>query len=315
MDAVCATGQHVDATRAYLTDEGHELILPLARRRALRPMMVASSMPFGWGTGGLLSSRGSLTDGEVAAVVRDLVSQDALFIGVRPNPLRARPWATAVPNGTVRTAHMFQSIDLTVGFDAIWNRRLPATVRSHCRKAERRGITIECDDTGRLIPVFDYLYRRSVARWASQQHEPLWLAEWRANRRDPPEKFRSVARGFGPACRVWMAWKGDRPVASMIALCQGHQCIMWRAAMDKDAIKGTGANELLNARAIEQACDEGHRFFHLGESAPSSSLAHNKAKFGADELHYTGFRFERLPLTAADQLLRRQVKWVIGFRD
>lgn len=41
----------------------------------------------------------------------------------------------------------------------------------------------------------------------------------------------------------------------------------------------------------------------------------NKRGFGAKEAHYTGYRFERIPLTAADRLLRRQVKRVIGFRD
>jgi hypothetical protein len=53
----------------------------------------------------------------------------------------------------------------------------------------------------------------------------------------------------------------------------------------------------------------------MGESAPSSPLARNKRAFGAEEEHYMGYRFERLPLTAADQFLRRQVKKVIRFRD
>jgi hypothetical protein len=37
--------------------------------------------------------------------------------------------------------------------------------------------------------------------------------------------------------------------------------------------------------------------------------------FGAKEAHCTGYRFERIPLTAADRFLRGQVKRVIGFRD
>jgi hypothetical protein len=91
--------------------------------------------------------------------------------------------------------------------------------------------------------------------------------------------------------------------------------MMWRAAMDKKAVRGTGANELLRRLSIEEACDSGHRYFHLGESAPSSELARNKRGFGAEEAHYTGYRLERLPLTAADQFLRRHVKRVIRFRD
>jgi hypothetical protein len=85
--------------------------------------------------------------------------------------------------------------------------------------------------------------------------------------------------------------------------------------MDKDVAAGTGANELLYRLAIEEACQSGRRFFHFGESAPSSPLARFKQGFGAEAMHCTAYRFERLPLTAADQFLRRQVKRAIKFRD
>jgi hypothetical protein len=32
-------------------------------------------------------------------------------------------------------------------------------------------------------------------------------------------------------------------------------------------------------------------------------------------VHYAGYRFERVPLTAVDRFLRGQVKRVIGFRE
>jgi hypothetical protein len=101
----------------------------------------------------------------------------------------------------------------------------------------------------------------------------------------------------------------------MVVLTHGDHSTMWRAAMNKEAIKGTGASELAHRLAIEEACDSGHRFFHLGDSAPSSALARNKRGFGGQEAHYTGYRFERLPITAADRFVRRQIKRVIRFRD
>jgi hypothetical protein len=85
--------------------------------------------------------------------------------------------------------------------------------------------------------------------------------------------------------------------------------------MDKDVAAKAGANELLHRMAIEEACAAGHRFFHLGESAPDSSLARNKRAFGAEEWYSTSYNFERLPVTAVDRFLRRQVKRMIGFRD
>jgi CelD/BcsL family acetyltransferase involved in cellulose biosynthesis len=295
--------------------DGHQLILPLARRRVPGMPVAASSMPFGWGTGGLISSRGRVSAEDVAAVVADVALDHALFIGVRPSPATAAAWAAGVPKDALRTPHMTQTVDLSGGFDAVWKHRFASTVRSHCRKAERRGVTVQRDDVGRLIPVFDALYRCSVQRWASQQHEPKWLAQWRARRRDPLQKFQTVAERLGTACRVWVASRFGQPVASMIVLVHGHHSMMWRAAMDKEAARGSGASELLHSLAIEEACAAGHRFFHLGESAPSSLLARNKRGFGGEEIHYTGYRFERLPMTAADRFLRRQVKRVLRFRD
>jgi hypothetical protein len=85
--------------------------------------------------------------------------------------------------------------------------------------------------------------------------------------------------------------------------------------MDKSAARGTGANELLHRLAIEEACKSGQRFYHMGDSTPASALARNKRGFGAKDEGYAGYRFERLPLTAADQFVRRQVKRAIKFRD
>jgi hypothetical protein len=315
MDCVSASGRYEDATRAYATEDGRELVLPLARQRRPGPLGVLHSMPFGWGTGGLIAPRESARADEIAGIAADLATQPAVLIGVRPSPGMADAWFQGVPVGVVRTHHMSQTVDLSGGFDAVWSKGFSSTVRSHCRKAERRGVTVERDDTGRLMTVFDALYRMSVDRWARQQHEPLWLARWRAERRDPAEKFQTVAERLGPACRVWVAWRAGEPLAAMVVLAHGHHSTMWRAAIDKEAVRGTGAQELIHRQAFEEACNSGHRFFHLGDSAPTSPLARNKRGFGAEDVHYEGYRFERVPLTAADRFLRRQVKRVIGFRD
>jgi hypothetical protein len=314
MDCICASGRYVDASRAYRAADGHELVLPLARRRLAGRAGPVSSMPFGWGTGGLVSSRGWVSADDVAGVVADLERQLSILIAVRPSPATAEAWAVSVPDGAVRTPYMSQTVDLSGGFDEVWN-GFAATVRSHCRKAGRRGVTAERDDTGRLMPVFDALYRTSVDRWASQQHEPRVIAHWRAIHRDPPEKFRAVAQRLGRACHVWVAWRAGEPIAALVVLAHGNHTTMWRAAMNKEAVRGTGATELLHQLAIEEACTSGRRFYHLGDSAPCSGVARHKRGYGATDASYAGYRLERLPVTAVDEFVRRQAKRVIGFRD
>ncbi len=316
LDCVCAAGRYEDATRAYRTRDGRQLVLPLARwPRIPDTASIEGSMPHGWGTGGIVCSGGSLTAADVAAVSAELSVRRALRVAVRPSPAAESAWRAGVPGHVVRVPQTSQTVDLSGGFEHVSAHLFSSRVRRACRKAERLQVSVESDDTGRLIGVFDALYRMSVARWAEQQNEPLRLAQWRARVRDPRHKFETVARRLGPACRVWVAWRAGEAAAANVVLSHGAHRTYWRGAMDKNVVAGTGANELLHRRAIEDACGSGALFYHMGEAAPSSSLAHFKLGFGAVEEQHSGYRFERLPLTAADAFVRHQVKRVLRFRD
>lgn len=316
LDCVCASGRYEDATRAYRDGDGRQLVLPLARWRRLRgAAAIEGSMPFGWGTGGIVCSEGSVTAMDVAAVSAELCERRALRVALRPSPAADSAWRAGVPARAVRIPHMSQTVDLSGGFEHVSAHRFSSRVRRACRKAERLQVTVESDDGGRLVGVFDALYRKSVVRWAEQQHEPVRLAQWRASVRDPRHKFETVARRLGPACRVWVAWRAGEPAAAIIVLSHGVHRTYWRGAMDREVAAGSGANELLHRRAIEDACLSGASFYHMGEAAPSSSLAHFKLGFGAVEQQHAAYRFERVPLTAADAFVRRQVKRVLRFRD
>lgn len=317
LDCLCASGRYEDATRAYRTADGRTLVLPLARLRKLPAVAtMESSMPFGWSTGGLVCSGGRLGPEDVASVTEELLSRRPLRMAVRPSPAADHVWAAGAGSRFLRTRHMSQTLDLREGFDHVWKHKFSKGVRGRCRKAGRKELSVEWDDTGgRLIPVFDALYRKSVARWAEQQHEPLRLARWRAERRDPQSKFQVVAERLGAACRVWVSWHSGEPGAAIVVLSHGGHSTYWRGAMDREVVASTGANELLHQLAIEDACRAGRRFYHMGESAPGSSLARFKRGFGADEAHFAGYRYERVPLSATDEFVRRQVKKVLKFRD
>ncbi len=315
MDCLSATGHWTDVTRAYLADDGRELVLPLAGWRSSDGASpIAASMPFGWGTGGVLCLAGRLSATDVAAVVRDLYRERPVRATLRPSPAMEPAWTSGVPEHVRRTRHMSQSVGLADGFSAV-SGRFSSSVRRNVHKAERGPITVEWDEGPRLIPVFDALYRISVARWAERQHEPRTLAQWRARRRDPPSKFWLVAERLGAACRVGVAWRAGQPAAAIIVLTHAEHSTYWRGAMDQALAARTGANELLHWMAIKHACRAGHRWYHMGDSAPASSLAEFKRRFGAEAEHYTGYRLERWPLSSAEELLRTGVKRLLRFRD
>jgi CelD/BcsL family acetyltransferase involved in cellulose biosynthesis len=314
LDSICAKAGCADASRFYETADGRQFLLPLVRRSGLpSPLTPAASLPASWGIGGLIAS-GSTSTEDIALIFADLARLPFLSISIRPNPRLGPIWAAAQPPKAIAIPRLAHVLDLEGGFDHVWTKRFKKETRSQVRKAERAGVVVESDATGRLLPVFYNLLHRSVERWARQQHEPLWLARWRAQQRDPLHKFQFIAKHLGEACRIWVAWVNGQPAAASMVLQYGNVNDS-RGAMDKELAAPTCANDLLQKLTIEEACRAGCRYYHLGESGMSASLAHYKERFGAVAYPYAEYRLERLPISRMDQALRRLVKRLIGFKD
>jgi Acetyltransferase (GNAT) domain len=314
VDALCADGSHEDASLLYQAADGGRFLLPLVRRRGPWPQALGprASMPHAWGMGGLLSARRPAR-GDLTGMAAGLAADPAIRTSIRPNPLHAELWSSVRPWAAAAIPRRAHVLDLEGGPDRIW-RGFHQSARRGVRKAERSGLEVECDTTGRLVPVFHRLLRTSTERWASQQHEPARLARFRAQRRDPVEKFERLAAALGEAMRVWVAWKDGEPAASILVL-RGTNASYTRGAMEKELAGPTHANDLLQWLAIQDAIGAGCRTYHLGESGWSTGLSRFKEKLGARPVPYSEFRFERLPLTRADGIARGLVKRALRFKD
>jgi hypothetical protein len=313
-DCICAFGRYDDASRLYELPGGRRLVLPLIRHRDL-PGRFASeaSLPAGWEPCGIVAP-GGLEVAEAVAVLRDLAGRASVRTTLRPGPLQASVWAAARPPRAVVVPRLAHTLDLDGGFGRVWTERFTGAARTAVRKAQRSRITIERDTSGRLVPVVQKLYELSLDRWARQQHEPTRLARWRARRRDPARKLELITRMLGEACRLWVAWHDGRPAAA-IAVLQTTNASYARGMMDKELAGPTRANYLLHQLAIEEACDAGCRYYDMGESGASPSLAQFKTRFGARPRPHADYHLERLPLTALDRHARSVVKRLIGFRE
>lgn len=313
---MCADGRYVDASRLYETAGGRRVVLPMVRRAHTAGRTgIYQSMPVSWGFGGLVTDT-PVTPALVSSVVDDLVSQRALRIHVRPNPLHAQAWAGAMagrPGVTVVPARA-HVLDLSGDFDAVWQHRFRSSTRTQVRRAEHLGVEVETDATGRLLPEFYELLRKSTARWAAHQNEPLALARLRLAGRDPFRKFQLMADSLGEACQVSVARYHGRPAAAIVVL-QGRNAHYTRGAMDEAIAGPTQANRLLHKTAIEDACRRGCLSYHMGESGASDGLSQFKSRFGAVAHSYAEYWIETLPLSRADQWIRRATKRAIGFRE
>lgn len=315
LDCICATGTYADASRLYELPDGQQLLLPMARRiGALGIGGVEASLPVPWGIGGVLARRPP-DAADIAAVATDLRARPVLRTSVRPNPRRGAVWAAADVTGAVAIPRRAHVLELADGFDHWWHHTLKSRTRGKVRKAERAGVTVECDTSGQLLPAFHDLYLRSVTRWAERQHEPTGLAHWRARRSDPLERLQRAATALGEHFQLWIARLDGDPVAGIIVLRGANAAHYTRGAMDVDRAGPAEANYLLFRHAIEDACRDGVARLHMGESGSSSSLAFFKERFGAVAHDYAEYRFERLPVTRADRAVRTLVKRVVGFED
>ena len=312
VDAICAAGRFTDATRLYEFGDGRRFVLPLVRRTGPAGAIGQLwSLPRSWGPGGLVGPH--LDPDLVGQVVDDLASLPAVRVVVRPDPAREQWHKVAVHpkvHASPRRAHL---LDLADGLDGV-RARLPALTRRNLRTAERRGVRVEVDHTGRLLPVYHRLYDLSVRRWAATQNEPVALARRRAARRDPIGKFDVIAQHLGKAFRHYVAFDGDTPAAAIIVLF-GRTASYLRGAMDRDVAARVRANDLLHWTAIQDACAAGCTSYHLHETGASQSLARFKERLGAVSVEYCDYRIERFPLTKLDTALRSVVKKAIGFHD
>ncbi len=315
LECLLAGGGYEDASRLYTFADGQQLLMPIVKRRGLPgPLAVQASWPHAWGIGDVLARRTPRPE-ELRAVFADLAERPFLSLNLSPNPLRRDLWQSALPEGVTRVPRREHVLDLSGGFDAVWRERFLSKTRNKVRKAQKLGVVVETDSTGRLIPVFYDLLRRSVDRWALQQSEPRWLSHLRTSSRDPEHKFEAMARILGDACRVRVAWFERQPVAATIVLLGEHNADYIRGAMDKRLAGPVKANDLLQSVAIQEACEAGCRYYHMGESAWSENLSNFKERFGARAYEHHEYRLERLPLTRMDRALREVVKRAIGFED
>lgn len=312
-DAMCATGRFTDVSRLYETDLGRHLVVPLLRRvYAGGAAIFDGSNPKFCGVGGVLACDGP-TPGEIAAVFADLERQRTLSQSILPHPMLAEAWAAAAPSSATAIPRRAHLIDLSDGWDAVWSKSFAKSTRSGVRRAARRGVTVRRGTGGELVPEFYHLLEHAASRWARLQHEPHWLAIRRLHHRDPLAKFQALGRFLGDRCRVWVASVDGRPAAASVVL-QGANAYDSRAAMDED-LTSYRANDLLLQHTIKDACEAGCRYYYMGESGDSASLAQFKERFGAKGYPYFEYRMERLPLSRAEQEIKQAVKRAIGFKD
>ena len=301
-DAVLASGVYTDVSLLYEFSSGRQVLMPMVQRRWRTPLEpTAASWPHRWGAGGPISRGGETGPAEAAAVLGHVARRDMFGAEIHLSHVSKPLWLNAAPQFRI-VKEPYYVLDLAGGFGEVWQRKFKGTFRWSVRKAERLGVDVEVDRSGRLLEVFYGLYQKSIQRWSVMMREPSWFARWHVTRFTPLSMLQAVATNFGPDCATWIARSGGVPVAAMIIVNGGSRTLAWKAAMDKSAGGRLRASHLLQRLAIEEACASGSRFYDMGLAEPGSSLASFKESLGA-ALHFTHYlQAQRIPVQQAVDL-------------
>lgn len=293
LDAICRSPMYSDASRWYRLDSGAEAVVPLVRRSPLpKRIAPAAPLPDAWGIGGVVVSK-SFGAEDLGSVVADLGEVPALHLRIRPNPLRTEMWDAIDRDSLLATQRRVHVLDLEGGYDKVWRERFASKTRTGVRHALNAGVEVEVGNSPVLVDAFHEVLSTSVDRWAEQQNEPLALARARFRMRDPKSKFYRIAASLGDICRIWVARHDGKAVAAAMRLVLSNgNANASRSAMVKELAAPLRANDLLQQRAIEDACASGCRYFVLGESGGSQGIARYKARFGGAPVDYREFHID-----------------------
>ena len=297
-DAAAAVVGARDVSRLYVTRDGRRLVLPLLRRRllprvSLPALSLDEGLPHPFGPGGLLATDGVRPE-DVRLVLSDLLRSPALSTRVTAMFDVAGQFEAGLPVGAHTTPLRIHVLDLDGGFGTVWAERFHSSARKAVRRAERAGLTVERNTTGRLAPAFYELYLEWTAERARRSGLPLPVATALARRRQPPALFEALADS--PVdCRTWLASHQGRPVAGLVTLVHGGHGISFRSYSLREQ-SSQHASHLLKRLAIEDACDAGCRWFSLGTSSGVPGLEAFKESLGATPRWALDCRVERLPV-------------------
>jgi hypothetical protein len=313
MTAITSSSSLVDRSRLYRFDDGRRFVLPLVARRGVpTPAVSLWSYPNAWGIGGPVGT--DLDADVVDRIVDDLHTLGAARVSIRVEAGSDSHWEHLASDERVtvlpRTTHVAE-----FGTDPeTYFAQLPGETRRKVRRAERCNTQIRVGRGGALLDDHYRLFERSIERWATKQHEPVWLATWRGRRRDPLEKLQAIGQHLGDRFCVVVGDVDGVPAASAIVLL-GPTVRYTRGALDTAIAGSSGVNDAVQWRSIELAMQYGARRYNMGESGSSVGISAFKERFGAVAASSGEYRIERLPLTDAGRAARSAVKRLIRFED
>jgi CelD/BcsL family acetyltransferase involved in cellulose biosynthesis len=245
-------------------------LIPLVRRRRLGLDQILS-LPFGTHGGPLVApNAGPDTVPALARAFRELVS------GIRVmrfemtvfNPGAALEEGLAGELGGWARRMTTHLIDLTPGFDHLWDERYDRNTRNCVRMSERAGVTAAEETGPEALAVLHRLHEAQARDWTGIHAFSL-------------DALRGVCDTLGTDARIYVARREGKPLMACLFLeHEGREIRPWVSGTDPDA-RPVRASHLLYNHALRDACGRGRRVWDFGGSGGNQGIEFFKQSFGA----------------------------------
>jgi hypothetical protein len=179
-------------------------------------------------------------------------------------------------------------LDLSPGFDALWETSFSSKNRNSCRKADKAGVAVAEETNAAAVDEYRRLYETAAARWGYD--EPPY----------PAELFRALVDSG--AAQLWVARLEGRAIAGALLLVGSEDVLYWSGAMDRDH-QGVAPSNAVIRDAIAAACARGLSYFDFGASGELTGVERFKASYGAQPREFHSLTFTSRTYRAANKLL------------
>jgi len=245
-------------------------LIPLARRRRFGFDQI-TSLPYGTHGGPLIAPHaGADTVSALARAFRKLVTgfrvmrfEMSVF---NPGP-ELEAGLDAELGSWVRrmTTHL---IDLTPGFDHLWNGAYDRNTRNCVRMSERAGVTVSEETGPEALAVLHRLQEEQSRAWSGIHAFPL-------------DALRAVCDTLGEDARIYIARLEDKPLMACLFLeHEGREIRPWVSGTDPGA-RPVRASHLLYNQALRDACARVRRVWDFGGSGGNQGIEFFKQSLGA----------------------------------
>ena len=276
------------ATRLYEI-EGNEVLVPMMEGKKYG-LSYYHSMPLGYG--GIFSTF-DIPSEALQKILKDIVGGRRLFFNLSLPPFLS---FSIQEDSNIRQVdsewNYTHVLSLEKGFEYLWKKKFKQTNRTAIRKAEKSDIEVLNENSLQNFREYYELYVETSKRWGYKE---------------PPQPLRLYENmcKFGlPHVQLRLAVKEDNVIAGLVSLYYGKNVFYWISAYLKEYEIYRPANLLLKD-SVEQACDDGYKYYNFGASGNLEGVRKFKESFGAERVELKRYRVLSRLGGLVSKLLRR----------